>query len=56
MEVSAEDLRKPCRDRLGGIRAPERIEVVESLPRSTNGKVLKRELRRRYWSGLNRAI
>lgn len=56
MEVSAEELRKLCRDRLGGIRTPKRIEVVESLPRSANGKVLKRELRRRYWSGLNRAI
>jgi acyl-CoA synthetase (AMP-forming)/AMP-acid ligase II len=56
MEVSAEELRKLCRDRLGGIRTPKRIEVVESLPRSANGKVLKRELRRRCWSGLNRAI
>ncbi len=56
MEVTAGDLRKLCRDRLGGIRTPKRIEVVESLPRSANGKVLKRELRRRYWSGLNRAI
>jgi acyl-CoA synthetase (AMP-forming)/AMP-acid ligase II len=55
MEVSAEDLRELCRDRLGGIRAPKRIEVVESLPRSANSKVLKHELRRRYWSGLNRA-
>lgn len=56
MEVSPAELRKLCHDRLGGIRTPKIIEVVESLPRSANGKVLKREVRRRYWSGLNRAI
>lgn len=56
MEVSTEELRKLCHDRLGGIRTPKRIEVVDSLPRSASGKVLKREARRPYWSGLDRAI
>jgi acyl-CoA synthetase (AMP-forming)/AMP-acid ligase II len=56
MAVSAEELRKLCHDRLGGIRTPKRIEIVQALPRSASGKVLKREVRRPYWSGLDRAI
>jgi acyl-CoA synthetase (AMP-forming)/AMP-acid ligase II len=33
---------------LGGFKVPKTIEFVEVLPRSSAGKVLKRELRERY--------
>ena len=32
-------------------KIPERIEVVESLPRNPSGKVLKRELRVQFGGG-----
>ena len=45
-----------CKDRLGSIKAPKFVEVWDSLPRSSVGKTLRREVRARYWEGRDRAI
>ena len=37
-------LRRFVRDRLGGVKAPKEVVIVDSLPRNANGKILKREL------------
>ena len=34
-----------CRDRMAHFKAPQRVEVVDDLPRNASGKLLKRELR-----------
>ena len=41
--VSVDELMARARERLS-VRAPRKIFVVEALPRSVSGKVLKREL------------
>jgi acyl-CoA synthetase (AMP-forming)/AMP-acid ligase II len=51
--VGAAELIALCRDALGGVMAPKSVDFVTVLPRSAVGKVLKRELRERYWT--NRA-
>ncbi|RJX29721.1 MAG: hypothetical protein C4525_14045 [Desulfarculus sp.] len=38
-----------CQDKLADYLKPRSVEFVEALPRSPVGKVLKRELRQRYW-------
>jgi acyl-CoA synthetase (AMP-forming)/AMP-acid ligase II len=45
-----------CRTRLGNVKAPKSIEVWEQLPRSQIGKVLKKEIRRKFWAGLERQV
>jgi acyl-CoA synthetase (AMP-forming)/AMP-acid ligase II len=55
-EVSEEELRVFCREKLGGIRAPKQVAFVSELPRSPTGKVLKKDLRTPYWSGHERHI
>jgi acyl-CoA synthetase (AMP-forming)/AMP-acid ligase II len=45
-----------CRDKLGGVKAPKSIEVWASLPRSPVGKVLKKEIRERFWAGEARRV
>ncbi len=45
-----------CKERLGSVRAPKSVEFIDNLPRSPQGKVLKRELRDRYWKGQRRKI
>lgn len=40
-----------CRGRIGGYKIPRRIELVDQLPKSALGKVLKAELRRVYGGG-----
>jgi long-chain acyl-CoA synthetase len=45
-----------CKQRLARYKAPKSVEFVEVLPKNTQGKILKRELREKYWKGLPRGI
>lgn len=45
-----------ARERLARFKCPTSIEFTNTLPRNASGKLLKRELRRIYWRGLDRAI
>ena len=45
-----------CRERLGGVKAPKSIEFWDELPRSSVGKVLKRDIRARFWAGRERMV
>jgi acyl-CoA synthetase (AMP-forming)/AMP-acid ligase II len=45
-----------CRDRLAHFKCPRSVDVVAALPRNATGKILKRELRRPYWEGRDRAV
>jgi acyl-coenzyme A synthetase/AMP-(fatty) acid ligase len=42
--VSDADLKKYCRDRLPAFKVPKVVRMMEALPRSGAGKVLKTEL------------
>jgi acyl-CoA synthetase (AMP-forming)/AMP-acid ligase II len=55
-QVSAEELIALCKDKLGSVKAPKTVDVVDALPRSPVGKVLKKDLRARYWKGTARRI
>jgi long-chain acyl-CoA synthetase len=48
--ASAEELIAFARARLAGYKLPRSVDFVTELPRTPSGKVLKRELRRRYSS------
>jgi len=37
-----------CRERLASYKKPRSVEILEELPRDASGKVLKRELRKKY--------
>lgn len=43
--VTDEQLRDHCRERLAGFKVPDRVILVDALPRTASGKVLKRDLR-----------
>jgi acyl-CoA synthetase (AMP-forming)/AMP-acid ligase II len=45
-----------CKEKLGSVKAPKSVEVWEKLPRSPVGKVLKKEIRKGFWGGQNRAV
>jgi len=47
--ITAEDVAAHCRAYLAGYKLPRAIEFVDTLPRNTSGKILKRELRAPYW-------
>jgi fatty-acyl-CoA synthase len=39
-----------CRSRIAHFKCPRSIEFVESLPKTATGKILKKGLRKKYWS------
>jgi long-chain acyl-CoA synthetase len=45
-----------ARKRIGGFKVPKSVDFVDALPRNATGKVLRRMLRERYWSGLERRV
>jgi len=47
-QPSEEALAQHCRQSLGGYKIPRRFALVETLPRSAMGKVLKSDLRKSY--------
>jgi acyl-CoA synthetase (AMP-forming)/AMP-acid ligase II len=50
--ADAEALTAWCREAgLPSVKVPERIEFMDSLPKNAVGKIAKRELRDRQWSG-----
>ncbi|QJY44771.1 class I adenylate-forming enzyme family protein [Pseudonocardia broussonetiae] len=55
-ELDVDELRAALREELGGVKAPKAVRIVEALPRSAAGKVLKRVVREQYWEGRARAI
>ena len=54
--ATAEDLQAFCRDRLGGVKSPKVVEIWPSLPRSAIGKVLRKDIRMRFWPVGSRQI
>jgi len=54
--VDVEMLHGFCRERLGGLKTPKRFEIWDDLPRSSAGKVLKREVREKFWQGQERRV
>jgi acyl-CoA synthetase (AMP-forming)/AMP-acid ligase II len=54
--ATSQELIDLCKSRLGSVMAPKSVDFVDSLPRSPVGKVLKKDLRARYWDCVQRRI
>ena len=42
--VTVEQVQRHCKDQLASYKVPKRVEILDELPRTSTGKVLKREL------------
>jgi acyl-CoA synthetase (AMP-forming)/AMP-acid ligase II len=54
--ATSEEIIHFCKKRIARYKAPKSIEFVESLPKTPSGKILKRELREKYWAGMERRV
>jgi long-chain acyl-CoA synthetase len=54
--VSEEALVAHCRERIAGYKCPRSIEFRTALPLSAAGKIVKAELRAKYWEGRSRNV
>ncbi len=50
-EALGEELIAWCRERLSGVKCPRSVDFERKLPRHPTGKLYKRLLRDRYWTG-----
>ncbi|MFL6118529.1 long-chain-fatty-acid--CoA ligase [Actinophytocola sp.] len=54
--VATRQLVRFLRGRIADFKIPSSFELVESLPRNPSGKLLRRELRERFWAHLDRRV
>lgn len=54
--AAQEEVIQLVKSKLGSVHAPKSVDFVASLPRSPNGKVLKREIRDKFWVGVERLV
>ncbi len=45
-----------CKDNIASYKKPKSVDFVDELPKNNYGKILKRELRERYWKGMERKV
>jgi long-chain acyl-CoA synthetase len=55
-QASVAEIIAYARERIAGYKLPKSIDFVAALPRTPSGKILKRELRERYWQGQERQV
>ncbi|OGP68970.1 MAG: hypothetical protein A2169_10385 [Deltaproteobacteria bacterium RBG_13_47_9] len=45
-----------CKKRIAKYKVPKSVEFVDSIPKTPSGKILKRELREKYWAGMKKQV
>ena len=45
-----------CKENMASYKKPKSVEFINALPRNPTGKVLKKELRKKFWEGYNRGV
>ena len=55
-QASEAEILAHARKRIAGYKLPKSIDFVDALPRTPSSKMLKRELRERYWQGQERRV
>jgi fatty-acyl-CoA synthase len=55
-EITDRELMQFCEGQLAGYKRPRSIDFADALPRNPSGKVLKKDLREKYWAGHTRRV
>jgi acyl-CoA synthetase (AMP-forming)/AMP-acid ligase II len=55
-QATGDELRTHCKTLIGGYKAPRSVEFADALPMSGAGKILKRELRKKYWDATDEQV
>ena len=56
MTATPEEIITFATERLGGFKRPKTLEIWPDLPKNPVGKILKREMREKYWAGLDKRV
>ena len=55
-QASAQDIIDFCKDRLADFKKPRSVDFVTELPKNSNGKLSRKDVRERYWQGRDRKV
>jgi acyl-CoA synthetase (AMP-forming)/AMP-acid ligase II len=55
-KVTENELINFCKARLASYKKPKSVDFINEIPKNNYGKVMKRDLRERYWEGKKRQI
>jgi len=55
-DTTEEEISELCKANLASYKKPSSVEFVESLPMTPTGKILKREVRKKYGDDQERGI
>lgn len=56
MTATEEDIINYCTERMAGFKKPKSVEIWTELPKNPVGKIMKKELREKYWAGRERRV
>jgi len=54
--LSEQEVIDHCRTKLPGFKVPKSVEFFDALPKGGTGKILKKELREKYWAGYEKRV
>ena len=49
-DLSEEEVIGFCKDNLSKVKIPKSVDFVDAIPRTLTGKILKKDIRKKYWS------
>lgn len=56
MQVTEAQLLEFCQDHIASYKKPKSIDFIAELPKNNYGKIVKNELREKYWQGRTRRV
>lgn len=54
--ATEEELKEHCKRRLAGYKCPKAFDFWEELPKTPIGKIIRKEVKRKYWEGYEKVI
>ena len=56
IEVTESELIEFCKQHIASFKKPKSVDFVDELPKNNYGKIVKRQLRDKYWQGRQRQV
>ena len=56
VDLDGEELIAHAREQIAGYKIPKSVDFTDLLPRNASGKLLKKDIRKPYWAGMDRQI
>lgn len=54
--ASMEDIIAHCKKQLGGYKCPKNVEFWDAIPKTPVGKILRKDVKKKFWQGHTRSI